>query len=176
MTFQPKSLSLKSLIVLAFAPALSFAQTTAESVETIRKKAFEESKVMSYAADLSQKVGARLTFTNRYQLAVDWAMKTLTETGLQNVHTEYWEPSGRDWNLKKYTFTVTKPYPMYITSVPKAWSAGTNGTQIGELIYLDARKPEDFDKFKGKLKGKIVLVSPAYPFRMSFEPVASRYA
>ncbi|MPL93175.1 hypothetical protein SDC9_39301 [bioreactor metagenome] len=176
MKFQPKNLLLKSLIVLALAPALSFAQNEASTIDAIRQKALEESKVMSYITELSQNVGARLTFTNRYQLAVDWAMKTLAGTGLQNVHTEYWEPSGRDWNLKKYTFTVVKPYPMFINSCPKGWSAGTQGLQSGDLVYLDARKPEDFEKYKGKLKGKIVLVSFASPFYMSFDPVATRYA
>jgi hypothetical protein len=176
MKFQPSSTIVNLFIVLAFLPALSFAQTGTISVDDIRKKAFDESQVMQYATDLSQNVGARLTFTHRYQMAVDWAMKSLNETGLQNVHTEYWEPAGRNWDLKKYSFTVTKPYPMFINSCPKGWSASTMGIQSGELVYLDARKPEDFEKFKGKLKGKIVLVSPAYPYQMSFEPVAARYA
>ncbi len=131
---------------------------------------------MLFASELSEGIGPRLTFTNRYQKAVEWAMTTLQSIGLKNVKTEYWEPLGRDWELKKYTFTITEPYPMFINSCPKAWCNGTNGPQTADLVFLNARTPEDFESFKGKLKGKIVLISPVWPHDMNFDPIADRWA
>ena len=50
-------------------------------------------------------------------------------------------------------------------SYPKAWSPGTDtlkpnaGTAYtGEVVYFNATKAEDLEKYKGKLKGKIVLI------------------
>ena len=38
------------------------------------------------------------------------------------------------------------------------WSPSTNGTVKGELVAIEAEKPEDLEKYKGKLGGKIVLL------------------
>ena len=38
------------------------------------------------------------------------------------------------------------------------WSPSTNGTVKGELIAIDANRPEELEKYRGKLGGKIVLM------------------
>src|SRR5207244_7236098 len=38
-----------------------------------------------------------------------------------------------------------------------AWSPGTNGVMRGPVVYFDAKTPADFEKFRGKLKGAMVI-------------------
>src|SRR5262249_26643967 len=43
-------------------------------------------------------------------------------------------------------------------AIPVAWTPSTNGTISGRVIVAPLRRERDFDKWKGKLKGMIVLV------------------
>ena len=42
------------------------------------------------------------------------------------------------------------------------------------MVYFDAKSETEFDKFKGKLKGAIVLVSPIREVAAQWEPLAAR--
>jgi carboxypeptidase Q len=42
----------------------------------------------------------------------------------------------------------------------KAWTPGTNGVVTGQCIRVNIEKKEDFDKYKGKLAGMIVIFGP----------------
>ena len=168
--------TLFSIIVVTFVSLLSFAQSAEDQVNVIRQQAQEESHVMQYAEDLAEGIGPRMTFSTKYAEAVNWAYESLRAIGLDNVEKESWEPYGRNWELKKYSFSVVQPFPMFINSCPKAWTSGTHGEQSAELVYFDAKSKEEFEKYKGKLKGKIVLISPPWRLQMAFEPLANRYA
>ena len=57
---------------------------------------------------------------------------------------------------------------------PKAWSPGVEGTLEAPVVYFDAKSEADFEKYKGKLKGAIVLVSPIREVAARWEPLAAR--
>ena len=57
---------------------------------------------------------------------------------------------------------------------PKAWSPGIEGTLEAPVVYFDAKTEAEFAKFKGKLKGAIVLVSPIREVAARLEPLAAR--
>jgi hypothetical protein len=44
-----------------------------------------------------------------------------------------------------------------VIAYPRAWSPGVKGTIRAEAVYLDATNEEDLARYRGKLKGKIVL-------------------
>ena len=44
-----------------------------------------------------------------------------------------------------------------LTIAAAAWSPGTPGRVRGPVVYFDAKRKEDFDKYHGKLKGAIVI-------------------
>src|SRR6185503_669737 len=44
----------------------------------------------------------------------------------------------------------------------------TNGTVRGKAIYLDAKTEADLDKYKGQLKGAIVLIASARQVKAHF--------
>jgi hypothetical protein len=56
---------------------------------------------------------------------------------------------------------VSAPSFSSLIAYPKAWSPATNGVIRGAAIFFDIQSEADLLKYKGKLKGKIVLLTPA---------------
>ena len=83
-------------------------------------------------------------------------------------------PFGRGWSLEGFTANVVKPDFIPLIAYPKAWSPSTNGVVRGPVVYLDAKTPDDLEKYKGKLKGAIVLVSRAREMQAHFKPEGTR--
>src|SRR5581483_6678919 len=49
---------------------------------------------------------------------------------------------------------------------PKSWTPGTPGTITADVIYAPIQSEADFEKHRGKLRGKIVLIQPAREVKM----------
>ncbi len=166
------------LLLLLLLPSLGFAQTV-QDIETdpatlIRHIGLEESQVMETAWWLTEVYGPRLTGSPELDHAADWAMKQLEKWGLQNVHKETWGPFGRGWSLQRVSLHVTAPVTFPVIAYPKAWSPSIEGPVTAEVVYLDASTDEEFEAYRGKLKGKIVLLEDAREVPQHFEPIARR--
>jgi len=134
------------------------------------------SKVMEYASYLTDVYGPRLTGSPEYKVAGDWTVKTLTELGLANVHTEPWAPPfGRGWSNERFSAQVTAPNPFPLIAYPLAWTPGTNGPVSGEAVYASIEREEDFAKFQGKLRGKFVLTAEPRAVPALWDPLGRRY-
>jgi carboxypeptidase Q len=55
-----------------------------------------------------------------------------------------------------------------------AWSPGTKGALTAEVVYLDAKDEAALEKYRGRLKGAIVLMSAPREIKASFEPLGER--
>ena len=132
------------------------------------------SKVMDYLSWLSDVYAPRLSESPQYRQAGQWAVKTLTDLGLLNAKLEPWGTFGRGWQLKKFYGAMIAPQYMPLIAYPKAWTPGTNGVIKGEAVLLNVRTAQDLDKFKGKLKGAVVLAQPEQPAPLKFAPDAAR--
>src|SRR5207248_11100273 len=55
-----------------------------------------------------------------------------------------------------------------------AYSPGTNGPVTGDVTIAVLNTEADFEKYKGKLRGKIVLVGTGRDLQMSLQPLAVR--
>jgi hypothetical protein len=155
------------------------AQVTPEKVDTatiskIRDEGLNHSQAMELMSYLTDVCGSRLTWSPEYKAAADWTSSKLTEWKLQNVHLETWAPSGRGWSLKHFSAHMLEPKTIPLIGYPKAWSPGTDGTIKGKAVYLDAKADTDFTKYKGKLKGTIVLISELRDLPQNFKPFAER--
>ncbi|HKK77907.1 MAG TPA: M28 family peptidase [Saprospiraceae bacterium] len=150
-------------------------QINEEAVELIKKHGLEEGQVMDIASWIVDVHGPRLTGSPGLDKATDWAVKTLKEWGLDNVHLEEWGPFGRGWELEHFEMHATSPSYWPIIAYPKAWSPSTDGPVEGELIYLEAQEEADLDKYKGKLKGKIVLFDTIRKVQDHFDGPARRF-
>ena len=128
------------------------------TVHRIRTEAFERSRVMENVFYLTDVHGPRLTNSPEFRAAGEWTVKRLKDFGLENAKLEKWGPFGRGWTYSKYQAHIVAPVYQPLIGFPMAWSPGTEGILKGEPILAPMRADEDFKRWEGKLKGKIVLV------------------
>jgi len=145
-----------------------------EAVRRIRDAALNYSQTMEMVGELSDVSGPRLTGSPGLRHAEEYARGKLLEWGLANAHLEAWGPFGRGWSLEGFTANMVSPGFSPLIACPKAWSPSTNGTVRGEVVFLDVKAAEDLERYKGKLRGKIVLFSPVRQVDPLFEPPAQR--
>jgi carboxypeptidase Q len=168
------------LLAVALLTSSSLTAQQTEKIDTamvskIKKEGFDNSKVMEILGMLTDVHGPRLTNSPGYKRAADYAKQTLESWGVQNVHFDTWnEEFGKGWELKKFSLQSLGPVYFPVIAYPKAWSPGVKGTVQAEAVYLDVKKEEDLAKYKGKLKGKIVLFSLPTPVKPGFVADASR--
>lgn len=175
---------LLALMLLAATPSLraqeapaSSPPTETEAIDRIRKEALENSRVMETLSYLVDVIGPRLTNSPGMKRANEWTRATLEGYGLKNAHLEAFGPFGRGWELKKFSLQVVEPQCIPIIAFPKAWSPGVEGGAItAPLVYIEGDKAEDFEKYKGKLQGAIVLSGAIRPVAARFDPLATRYS
>lgn len=145
-----------------------------EMMKKIRAEGMERSQVMDTLSWLTDVHGPRLTNSPNYNAACEWAKNKLTAWGMQNAHLEAWGPFGRGWSLEGFTANMIKPQFNPLIAYPKAWSPSTNGVLRGPVVYLDAKTPADLEKYRGKLKGAIVLIAPTVEVQAHFKPQGTR--
>jgi len=122
----------------------------------------EHSELMANLEYLSDQIGPRLTGTPQLKQANDWTAEMFQKYGLTNVHLEpYTIPHG--WMRGKAEARIIAPTEHPLTIAAAAWTPGTKGKVHGPVVYFDAKEPKDFEKFKGKLKGAIVITTEPQP-------------
>src|SRR2546422_1215300 len=145
-----------------------------DPIVRIRDEGMNRSQVMQTLSYLSDVIGPRLTASPNMKRACNWTRDTLASWGLQNAHLEAWGPFGRGWSLKRFSAQVVEPQDIPLIAYPKAWSPSTNGAVTGDVVFLDAKNEADLEKYKGKLKGAIVLTAPMREVQAHFEPLGTR--
>src|SRR5580700_7337128 len=123
----------------------------------IKTEAYQNSQVMDHLFYMADVYGPRVTNSRNHRAAAEWAMKQMKEWGLQNVHLEKW-PFGYGWQIKKYYGAMESPVYAAIPGFPLAWTPGTNGPVTADAIFAPIHSKDDFAKYHGKLKGKVVLM------------------
>jgi len=156
------------------APAKAVYTAPKEVIDKIRDEGLNKSQVMQTLSYLSDVIGERLTGSPNLKHANEWTKETLTKWGLQNAKLEAWGPFGRGWELKDFKAEVVAPYTFPVIAYPKAWSPSTKGAVTSEVVYLDAKTDADLEKYKGKLNGKIVLISEPRELKADFTGMGNR--
>lgn len=156
---------------------ISLAQEKPDTLimQKIRDEGMNRSQAREILSWLTDVYGPRLTGSPEFNAAAQWAKNRLSEWGLSNAHLESWGPFGRGWRLKKYSATIIGRQRQPLTSYPKAWSAGLGSREIeGEVIYFNPETDSALETFKGKLKGKFVLIGNPIEVQAAFKPLATR--
>lgn len=144
-------------------------------INRIKNEELQHSQVIETVSYLTDVIGPRLTGSPGLRKAQQYAIERLREWGIANGQLEPWgRPFGRGWSLEGFTANVTAPAFSSLIAYPKAWSPATNGMVRSEAIFFDVKTEADLAKYKGKLKGKIVLFSPARQVEPNFLPPARR--
>jgi len=144
------------------------------AIHRIKAEALENSKVMEHVFYLTDANGPRLTNSPGFKSAGDWVVKRLQEYGLADVHEETWGPFGRGWTYTRFAGHMIEPAYAPLIGFPLAWSPGTTGAVQAEAIYAPLENDGDLEKFKGKLRGKIVLSMKSRELAMPTDPVGRR--
>jgi carboxypeptidase Q len=176
-----RSAAVVLLLIFAISPVTLLAQQTPaptpdpnDPIQKIKDEGMNRSQVMQTLSYLSDVIGPRLTASPGMKRANEWTRDQLTKWGLQNAHLEAWGPFGRGWTLKRFSAQVTEPTAIPLIAYPKAWSPGLSSPLTADVVYFDAKTEADFEKFKGKLNGKIVLTAPMRDVSAHFDPLGTR--
>jgi carboxypeptidase Q len=150
------------LSVLVFAAQSAWAAdgVDAATVNRIADEGFNHGQVMNLASHLTDQIGARMTNSPGMRQAETWTQQMFKSWGLQNVHPEGFE-FGRGWWIESAHSRMVAPRPLALTSIPVAWTPATNGAVTAPIVVAPIRHQRDLAQWKGKLQGKIVLIS--YP-------------
>ncbi len=167
------------LALLILAASFAVAQpANEEKVDTtmislIKKEAMENSRAMEMLSWLTDVNGPRLTGSPGHLKAAEWVRSKLDSFGLEGARLDAWGPFGKGWTLKHYSANITGPAPFPLLSYPRAWSQGADELE-GEVIYFSPATDSALQTFKGKLKGKFLMVSDPRVLEPQFKPRATR--
>jgi hypothetical protein len=190
------------LLFTLVVPYAAFAQQPQEDpmIAKIKDEGMNRSQVMQTLSYLTDVIGPRLTASPGMKRSNEWTRDTLAKWGLQNAHLESWGPFGRGWSLKRFSAQVVSPQDIPLIAYPKAWSPSVkvavemppgpasgrrnatlttaappvSNTVTADVVFLDAKTEADLDRYKGQLKGKIVLISQPVEVKAMFEAPGRR--
>ena len=130
----------------------------------IRDEGLQRSQVMELAGWLSDVYGPRVTGSPAIEAAGAWATRTLRGWGVAVREERF--AFGQGWSLDHFHAQMTEPQVMPIIGYPKSWTSSTNGAVTARAVRVDIRSPADFDRYRGRLRGAVVLPQAAREVRM----------
>src|SRR6267143_1044412 len=132
------------------------ADDTAAADAQILSEIHDHSQAMENLEYLSDEIGPRLTGSPQLKQANNWTAAKFREYGLTNVKLEPWT-IAHSWTRGTAQARIASPAVHPLTIASAGWSPGTNGVVRGPVVYFDAKTKEEFGRFRGKLKGAIVI-------------------
>ncbi|MFN6981662.1 MAG: M20/M25/M40 family metallo-hydrolase [Brevundimonas sp.] len=167
------------LLAFVSVAALLATPVAAQSVDRVAvngiiDQGLNHSQVMQTAAYLTDRIGGRMTNSPQMREAERWSQQQFRDWGLSNVRAEGFE-FGRGWSIVRSSARMTAPRPLDLRAIPVAWTPSTNGTISAGVVVAPISKVEDFDKWRGKLSGKIVMLSQPGTGSEPSEPAFRRW-
>jgi carboxypeptidase Q len=142
--------------------------------QRIREEGIAQSHVMEFASGLMDGIGPRLTGSPNMKRANEWTRDRLTAMGCANAHLEDWGEFGMGWQQLNSWVRMTSPDTAVFIAQAAPWSPPTNGAIHGDAVYVEIKKEEDMQKYRGKLAGKVVLLGAMREVKPVDKPLFSR--
>jgi carboxypeptidase Q len=142
----------------------------------IREEGLAHSRIMDYATALFDDIGPRLTGSPNLNKAYAWTRDQFTAMGCSNVHLESWGDFGMGWRQLSTSIDMSSPDNAVFIAQATPWSPATNGPVHASVIAvpnLDGEK--DFEAWKGKLSGKIILYGKPPKIETDPKPLFEHY-
>jgi hypothetical protein len=157
---------LRTLSVAGALTLVSTASASAQSdpnLERIWRLGMDSSHVQQLSQTLFDSIGPRLTGSPGLKNASDWVIGQYKAWGIDAKREQY--GTWRGWRRGTSHIDLEAPRVRSLAGTMLAWSPGTNGKPVkAEAIVLPKFKDStEFVKWLPKAKGKIVLLSPAWP-------------
>ncbi|MCI0486127.1 MAG: M20/M25/M40 family metallo-hydrolase [Blastocatellia bacterium] len=134
-------------------------------IAKIRDEGLNRSQVMDHISWLADVYGPRLTGSPAIKQASEWTQKKFKDWGLANIHEEEF-PFGKGWSLIRFSAHMIEPQVQPLIGYPKSWTPGMGSPVTAEVIYAPIQSEADFEKYRGKLRGRMVLTQPAREVEM----------
>jgi carboxypeptidase Q len=172
-----RTLTLAVAALVAALPAV--AQVAQERVDLavmqrIRDEGLHHSQLPELAGYLMDVIGPRLTGSPAMRAANDWTADKLRSWGCANVTVEPWGEFGQGWERVNYSGRILTPYVQGLLAIPSAWTGSTKGTVTGLAVVVQADSAPDLAKYRGTLKGAVVLLQPEPQIGEEWTAPASR--
>ncbi|HEU5233885.1 MAG TPA: M20/M25/M40 family metallo-hydrolase [Terriglobales bacterium] len=113
------------------------------------------SELMKNLEYLTTEIGARLTGSPQMTRASEWTLQRFKDYGV-DAHLETTE-IPHSWTRGQDTAEITTPIQKAVEIRSLGWSKATAGPVSGSVIFLNLDDPKELDKYKGKLKGAILI-------------------
>ncbi|MBN1223911.1 MAG: M20/M25/M40 family metallo-hydrolase [Candidatus Aminicenantes bacterium] len=150
------------LIVFSMTQLFSFSfqeKVDYEMVSKIWEEGINRSQAMKILSYLTDVLGPRVPGSPQITAAYKWTAEKFEELGMSNVHIEPFGEFGLGWSNEYVSVHMRKPSYQPIIAYPVPWTSETNGKISGAPVSVDIKTEEDFKKYRGKLKGAIVLMA-----------------
>jgi carboxypeptidase Q len=142
----------------------------------IRQEGLANSRVMDYATALFDDIGPRLTGSPNLAKAYKWTKEQFAEMGCSNVHLESWGDFGMGWRQIATSADMSSPDNAVFIAQATPWSPPTSGKVHADVIAVPRLEDEkDFDVWKGKLSGKIILYGKPPKIDLNSKPLIEHY-
>jgi hypothetical protein len=155
---------MRQILIAAVAAALvpvTFAAEGGGADRAVLNRIVDEgvnhSELPQTAEYLADRIGGRMTNSPQMRIAEKWTQDQFKKWNLSNVRTEGFD-FGRGWSIERCEVRMTSPRTIVMRAIPVAWTPPTNGTLTAEIFVAPMARERDFARWKGQLKGKIVLV------------------
>jgi carboxypeptidase Q len=142
----------------------------------IREEGLAHSRIMDYATALFDDIGPRLTGSPNLAKAYKWTSDQFTAMGCSNVHLESWGDFGMGWRQIATSVDMSSPDAAVFIAQATPWSPPTSGDLHASVIAVPRLESEkDFDVWKGKLSGKIILYGKLPKTDFNPKPLLEQY-
>ena len=189
----PVLLLLFCILIQSVAPAP--AQTVANQADVyarIRKEGMDNSQIMRTLHYFTDVYGPRLTGSPNHVAAANWAVKQMTEWGLENAHLESWDFEHPGWVNVRASGFITAPVQDSLVFEVLAWTPGTKKAVRGDAFQLilpttpspnnpnfplpptQAELTAYFDSIKSQVQGKMVLIGKPAVVPVNINPQPKR--
>jgi carboxypeptidase Q len=161
-------------------PSYELPQPDKESLDyqmydSIREEALSHSRIMEYASALMDGIGPRLTGSPNMKRANQWTLDQLSAMGCSNAHLEDWGEFGMGWQQLNTWMRMMSPDTAVFIVQAAPWSPATNGNVSAPAMWLDIQDEKDFEKYQGKVTGKIVFLGDMREVKPIDKALFSRY-
>ena len=151
------------ILVWLTQPLIAQERVDLEAIAQIREEGFQRSQVMDMAGTICDVYGNRLTASKGMKRAQQWAKQKMEDVGLINVVIDPFMDHGVSWDNVYTSLHMLEPEYLHLNGYPVAYTPSTRGKIKKEAVIANVQSTEDAENFKGKLKNKIVFISPPYP-------------
>src|SRR5947209_3598573 len=161
-----------STVVLLFTSAAQAPLDSQPELKQIAGDVLVNGHAYDTLEQLTEQFGPRLTGSENYNRAAQWALAQFRSYGVDDARLEYWT-LAHGWKRGSAMAQVVSPaingeQPHALHIVSAGWSSSTpRGGVEGDLYVLDAISPEALKAHAAELKGKVVLVSGVKPVHKS---------